>query len=70
MTYGEFIAHTIATFPDDGNIRWGQHWFNTLFRVRPDIANTIRGTSLDPFYRDEVSSETAQKCSRMWNAGL
>lgn len=68
MTYGQFLALTHNTFPDDDDIRWGQHWFNTLYRVRPDIANQIRGTRFDPFYRDTVSTETSELCSQLWDA--
>ena len=36
--------------------RWrkGQTVFNVLLDLRPDMAERIRGTELDPFHRDEV----------------
>lgn len=36
--------------------RWrkGQTMFNVLLDLRPDIAERIRDTELDPFHRDEV----------------
>lgn len=36
--------------------RWrkGQTMFNVLLDLRPDIAERIRSTELDPFHRDEV----------------
>lgn len=33
--------------------RHGQTLFNALHSVDPDLANAIRGTDADPFYRDE-----------------
>lgn len=33
--------------------RKGQLHFNLLHRLRPDLADKIRGTEIDPFYLDE-----------------
>jgi hypothetical protein len=35
-----------------GNIRKGQRLFNSLFEVDPTMANSIRGTNIDPFHDD------------------
>jgi hypothetical protein len=32
--------------------RPGQAHFNALYELRPDLADEIRGTDLDPFYND------------------
>jgi len=34
-------------------IRKGQQAFNDLYAKHPEIADQIRGTSIDPFYNDE-----------------
>ncbi len=34
------------------NERHGQAAFNHLFAVRPDLSEQVRGTPMDPFYRD------------------
>lgn len=35
------------------NIRLGQHAFNLLYDLRPDIAEQVRGSlNTDPFYQD------------------
>lgn len=34
-------------------LRRGQALFNALYEQAPDLANTIRGTDLDPFYDDK-----------------
>jgi len=58
MTYEDFERLVQSSFPNDGNIRYGQHWFNTLYSVRPGVANLIRGTLHDPFHREKVSEQT------------
>lgn len=35
------------------DFRAGQAAFNMLYVLRPDLADQIRGTDLDPFYQDE-----------------
>lgn len=34
--------------------RRGQRAFNVLFEHNPHLANRVRGTKNDPFYRDEA----------------
>ena len=34
-------------------MRAGQAAFSVLYQTRPDLANAINSTELDPFYRDE-----------------
>lgn len=33
-------------------LRRGQCYFNTLVEVKPELAECIRGTDLDPFYHE------------------
>jgi hypothetical protein len=33
-------------------IRYGQQMFNTLHSIKPELANHIRGTELDPFHKE------------------
>ena len=37
-------------------IRWreGQRFMNALLHIRPDIGERIRGTSLDPFFEEDM----------------
>ena len=58
MTFAEYLrkvqidfAYSHAHSPQN---RWrmGQTYFNVLHEVSPDLANQIRGRSLDPFYND------------------
>jgi hypothetical protein len=34
-------------------IRVGQAWFNELYRLRPDLADQIRATNIDPFFSND-----------------
>lgn len=44
------ILARVCSFPNE---RPGQATFNAVSVVRPDIANALRSTSLDPFYDDD-----------------
>lgn len=50
----------------DPDLRVGQHFFNTLYVIRPDLADGIRGTKLDPFYRNDVPQETYNHLIDRW----
>jgi hypothetical protein len=34
------------------NWRLGQCFFNSLYEIKPELANILRGTSYDPFHMD------------------
>jgi len=38
--------------------RYGQAFFNALYELFPNIADSIRGSNIDPFYRDD----NVEKC--------
>lgn len=68
-TYGTFrsiVDKAWATQPAPRDLRLGQVYFNALEMVRPDIANHIRSTRLDPFHRDVVSEATETEVARLW----
>lgn len=46
-------ADGIIALGSKPNWRVGQTWFNVLDQQRPDLADKIRGTDLDPFHRDD-----------------
>jgi|APSaa5957512535_1039671.scaffolds.fasta_scaffold02798_11 hypothetical protein len=48
--------------------RWreGQKFFNLLNEMNPKLANGIRGTSMDPFHRDEVGDEVWEFVGENW----
>lgn len=48
----ERITRSIPTRSNDYRI--GQYVFNQLYKIRPDVANKIRGTIADPYYWDDA----------------
>lgn len=51
----EWYKNTVSTrrFSEAKHQRAGQYAFNLLADIRPDISEKIRGSFIDPFYRDE-----------------
>lgn len=67
VSYEEFIErvnkyHT--QFKDSW--RYGQTYFNVLSNVRPMIAEQLRATLHDPFFKDKVSEETHLFVRSIW----
>jgi len=50
----------------DSTMRLGQVCFNLLTVFNPKIANEIRATPLDPFYKDYVSQDTWEYLQERW----
>lgn len=67
LSYLDFLAIIDATLVKDSDIRYGQHYFNVLYRIKPKIANAIRATDLDPFFKDRVSYETEKFVKSSWH---
>ncbi len=51
ITYEKFLR-TVPEIARYNEWRYGQALFNVLSKVRPQLAEEIRGGQLDPFYRD------------------
>lgn len=67
MSYSDFLMLVAKTFPNDGDIRYGQHYFNTLYAIHPNLANRLRGSLKDPFHRETVSPETEAFVEQEWS---
>lgn len=65
LSFDEFVRLVSATLPNE-DTRYGQHWFNVLYAVRPDLADRLRGSLLDPFHRDSVSDEAVAFVAKAW----
>lgn len=52
----------------DPYVRYGQSLFNTLAHHRPEIAEQLRGTHLDPFHKtgEKISLETYEFIKNLW----
>jgi hypothetical protein len=55
MTFAEYLhnVHIYCASIADPTWRLGQTYFNILARVRPELAESVRGTMNDPFYLDD-----------------
>lgn len=51
--------------PDE--LRLGQHAFNFIHDIEPDIANEIRGTDKDCFYSNDKMSEFLEEVNKLYN---
>lgn len=50
MTFGDYCTLVAKTSHEQRTWRIGQTAFNVLADVRPDLAERVRGTNLDPFH--------------------
>lgn len=53
MTYEEYLQLMISTIHERGDQRIGQFALNALEKSNPRVAKLVRGTDLDPFYKDD-----------------
>jgi len=49
----EFNLNVVKTCEQYPHWRYGQILYNVLYDMYPDIAISIRGTDIDPFYFDK-----------------
>lgn len=69
MTYIDFVINTTKMYNHPNNAegwRLGQAVYNRLHEIRPDIANKIVGTPLDPYYKNSVTTETWEFIHQNW----
>ena len=48
-------------------LRLGQHAFNFIHDIEPDIANQIRGTDNDCFYSNDKMSQFFEETHKLYN---
>ena len=69
MTYDEFHHQVVmvhASQPVKGDLRLGQIFFNNLCTVRPHIAEQLRGSMLDPFYKERITQVVQDFVRERW----
>lgn len=50
MTLAELLETAQIQSAQTEGLRYGQAFYNLLHTERPDLADLVRGTALDPFY--------------------
>ena len=53
LEYAEFLERVHLYRKDFPQLRLGQAMYNILNSYHPNLAVSVRGTELDPFYRDD-----------------
>jgi hypothetical protein len=48
------------------NLRYGQTFFNLLHAERPDLADELRGSEIDPFHFDRTTPGLLDWVERNW----
>jgi hypothetical protein len=66
MTYEEWLVKANRTYGPHTEQRYGQWLYNSLHSIRDDIALGVVGTSLDPFYRDDIVPAFLCEVARRW----
>jgi len=69
MTYDEFhhkVVMVHASQPVKDDLRLGQIYFNMLCEVRPVIAEEIRGSMLDPFFKERITQVVSNFVRELW----
>lgn len=68
MEYQEFALLLAERWPENKAKNWrkGQHTFNLLNEVRPDLAASIRGSLRDPFHQDNKIEECLLWVQENW----
>lgn len=69
VTYDKFLQ-TIPEIARYYEWRYGQALFNALTKIRPQLAEKVRGTTIDPFYRDhaDIAPELFSLLQGEWDA--
>lgn len=69
LDFTDYLKLVVIVRSENPSWRKGQTYFNVLHDVRPDLAELIRGTSIDPFYRECNFAEFMYRLSIMWLKG-
>ena len=68
MTFDEYLDSVELDRKYTLDWRDGQRYFNVLNKIRPDLSEQVRGTLLDPFYRDVALDDFLIWCENNWEA--
>jgi hypothetical protein len=56
MSFSDYRLRVTKAWQARPERRYGQTAFNVLYVLRPDLAEEVRGTSLDPFHMGDVGT--------------
>ncbi len=64
--FEEFVSYAEMYWSANRSQRKGQAYFNALHRLRPDIANDLTASSVDPFYNDDRIPSFLESVKDCW----
>ena len=68
VNYAEFHYKAVRRWSEyNGQERLGQSYFNLLHEVRPDLANELRGSMLDPFFKERITQVVHDWVAERWD---
>jgi len=67
VNYYSFRLVVQQEWAERQNLRLGQVYLDILDELRPDLANKLRGSLHDPFYKNEIPVEAEQLVEREWD---
>lgn len=62
----EDLVRSLHKHPTNRNERLGQTYLNVLSKIRPDIADQIRGTLFDPSDRHTIHPKVSDRVRTLW----
>ena len=70
LSYNDFLAEASITYERLRLIepwaRYGQVYFNLLYKAKPLAADELRGSALDPYYRNHLGPEVHEFVESRW----
>lgn len=67
MNYDSFRVAVQQEWAESDDLRLGQVYFNLLLLIQPHIAEKLRGSLRDPFYKNELAPEMEQMVRDEWD---
>lgn len=67
MNYYSFKLCVQQEWAEAPGLRLGQVYFNLLAELRPDLANELRGSPHDPYFRNEIPQATEDIVLKDWD---
>lgn len=69
MSYEQFLTEVIKVHSEQknhGDLRLGQIYFNMLCNTRPDISEVLRGSMIDPFFKERITQVVHDFVRERW----
>lgn len=66
MDFDAYMKASGEAFLANEEWRQGQAFFNVLVEYRPELAEIVRGTWFDPFYRNQVLPQFLTVVEALW----